>query len=281
MPWQVDVYRRPLAADNGETLWELVVCDPTTAAVWSATAPQSQVSADWVQAHLQAIAAQPGVSPPEVLQVFRPEALGPVTVAAGRAGLIVEPTRRTPELKQVLRDRFAGYADAPNRTGEVFDPVAIQQAPPQPLPEVVWGEEWQFGAIAAETLEATFRDLPMPIREVPADLLPQQFGLASTAKIPGVAVTGGRQSMRLARWLEAMRPAAIRYVATEAGASGGLVLSTGLAERWVLATFEDAEVAAAAQVFAQRQQEVAGLHFLLVQPDDSGMTYSGFWVLQA
>ncbi|NEQ67039.1 MAG: DUF1092 family protein, partial [Symploca sp. SIO2D2] len=23
-----------------------------------------------------------------------------------------------------------------------------------------------------------------------------------------------------------------------------------------------------------------GLHFLLVQPDDSGMTYTGFWLLQ-
>ncbi|HEY9750428.1 MAG TPA: Tab2 family RNA-binding protein, partial [Allocoleopsis sp.] len=51
-------------------------------------------------------------------------------------------------------------------------------------------------------------------------------------------------------------------------------------DRWVLATFEDAEVRAAAQAYEQRKQAAQGLHFLLVQPDDSGMTYSGFWLLQ-
>nr|WP_317106120.1 Tab2 family RNA-binding protein [Chroococcidiopsis sp. SAG 2025] len=35
-----------------------------------------------------------------------------------------------------------------------------------------------------------------------------------------------------------------------------------------------------AQIYAQRQQQSQGLHFLLVQPDDSGMTYTGFWLLR-
>ncbi|MHC5721400.1 MAG: Tab2 family RNA-binding protein, partial [Nostoc sp.] len=40
-------------------------------------------------------------------------------------------------------------------------------------------------------------------------------------------------------------------------------------------------VTTAAQAFEQLKQQSRGLHFLLVQPDDSGMTYSGFWLLRA
>ncbi|MEO1376977.1 MAG: Tab2 family RNA-binding protein, partial [Cyanobacteria bacterium J06635_10] len=65
-----------------------------------------------------------------------------------------------------------------------------------------------------------------------------------------------------------------------AGAPDGLVLEAGLVDRWIVATFEDEEVAEAAKVYQQRKQQSQGLHFLLVQPDDSGMTYTGFWLLQ-
>jgi hypothetical protein len=64
------------------------------------------------------------------------------------------------------------------------------------------------------------------------------------------------------------------------GAPDGLILEAGLVDRWIVATFEDPEVTTAAQAFEQRKKHCRGLHFLLVQPDDSGMTYSGFWLLQ-
>jgi hypothetical protein len=90
-------------------------------------------------------------------------------------------------------------------------------------------------------------------------------------------IYGGRQSLRLARWLQEARPVMLNYVA---GTPSGLVLEAGLIERWIVATFEDQEVMAAAQAYEQRKQLSQGLHFLLVQPDDSGMTYSGFWLLR-
>jgi hypothetical protein len=83
--------------------------------------------------------------------------------------------------------------------------------------------------------------------------------------------------MQLARWLQDVQPVALNYIA---GAPDGLILEAGLVERWVVATFEDKEVATAAQMYEQRKQLSRGLHFLLVQPDDSGMTYSGFWLLR-
>ena len=66
-----------------------------------------------------------------------------------------------------------------------------------------------------------------------------------------------------------------------AGAPDGLVLEASLVDRWIVATFEDSEVTAAAKIYEQRKQQSNGLHFLLVQPDDSGMTYTGFWLLKA
>jgi hypothetical protein len=83
--------------------------------------------------------------------------------------------------------------------------------------------------------------------------------------------------MQLARWLQDAQPVALNYIA---GAPDGLILEAGLVDRWVVATFGDKEVATAAQMYEQRKQLSRGLHFLLVQPDDSGMTYSGFWLLR-
>lgn len=112
---------------------------------------------------------------------------------------------------------------------------------------------------------------------MPDYCLPINLGLASTVKIPGIVIYGGRQSMRLARWFQEVRPVELNYIA---GAPDGFVLEAGLIDRWVVVTFEDKEVGAASQNYQQRKQESKGLHFLLIQPDDSGMTYSGFWLLR-
>ncbi len=107
---------------------------------------------------------------------------------------------------------------------------------------------------------------------------PLNLGLASTLAVPGVVIYGGRRSLPLARWLKEARPVALSYIA---GAPDGLVLEASLVDRWIVATFEDSEVTAAAKIYEQRKQQSNGLHFLLVQPDDSGMTYTGFWLLKA
>jgi len=79
---------------------------------------------------------------------------------------------------------------------------------------------------------------PIPILKMPEFLLPN-LGLASTIPVPGVVIYGGRQSMRLARWLQESQPVALNYVA---GEPAGLILAAGLVDRWIVATFEDQEV---------------------------------------
>lgn len=272
--WQADFYRRPLKDKNGQQLWELLICDPTRSLEFIAMCLQSEVNANWLVAQLQKVGQSQDL--PDVIQVFRPQSLGLIETAAQMLGVKVEPTRRTTALKQWLLDRAQQYPQMETYTGESYQPLALDSSPPLPLPENLWGDRWRFATLPAGNI-GDIIDRPIPILAAPEFLLPLNLGLSSTLSIPGVVIDGGRQSMKLARWLEATRPYLLKYIP---GDPDGLILEAGLVDRWVVATFTDKEVSGAAQVYEQRKQQSQGLHFLLVQPDDSGMTYSGFWLLQ-
>lgn len=259
--WQADFYRSPLQDAAGQVLWELLICDPTRSFEYEATCPQSAANSSWVAEQLEL--ADSGKLP-DVIQVFRPQSLSLIEWAGRNLGINVEPTRRTFALKQWLQEKQY--------------PLALEKPPPAPLPENLWGEQWRFATLAASDVETRFSDRPIPHLHLPEFLKPMNLGLASTVPIPGVVIYGGRQSMPLARWLHQARPVALNYIS---GAPDGLVLEAGLVDRWIVATFEDPEVTAAAKMYEQRKQLSRGLHFLLVQPDDSGITYSGFWLLRA
>lgn len=272
--WQADFYRRPLQDEAGKPLWELLICDWARSFEFSAFCSQPQANSTWLAQQLQQqiqIHKQP-----DRLQVFRPQSLSLIEAAGKVLGIKIEATRRTPALKLLLQERAKTYSSMPNYTGESYSPIALESPPPLPLPENLWGDRWRFASLRAADIADAFTGRPLPILEMPESLLPLNLGLASTVPVPGVIIDGGRQSMRLARWLQDAKPVALNYIA---GAPDGLILEAGLADRFVVATFEDDEVKEAAKIYTQRQQLSKGLHFLLVQPDDSGMTYTGFWLL--
>jgi hypothetical protein len=258
--WQADFYRSPQRNAAGQTLWDLLICDATRSFEYKATCLQSEANSSWVADQLELAA---GGKLPNIIQVFRPQCLSLIEAAGRNLGINVEPTRRTFALKQWLQEQQY--------------PLAIDKPPPAPLPENLLGEQWRFASLSASEVETSFSDRPIPILHLPEFLKPINLGLASTVPVPGVIIYGGRQSMRLARWLHQARPVALNYIS---GEPDGLILEAGLVDRWIVATFEDSEVATAAQAYEQRKQLSLGLHFLLVQPDDSGMTYSGFWLLR-
>lgn len=261
--WQVDFYRLPQQS-NGESQWELVICDEIDRSVKTKSCRQAEASVHWLTASLQELAID---NLPSKIRVFRPEAVPLLQLAADQLGITLEKTRRTNFLKSVLIDR-----SGPKR-------VKIDSPPPQPLPENRWGEQWQFASLNAEEIEYRMPERPIPFREMPTELRPLQLNLGSTTLIPGLIIYGGRQSWQLAQWFSLTQPYAINYIPTVVGESGGLVLEGGLQDRWIIITFEDHEVAQAAQKYEQRKQDSKGLHFLLIQPDDSGMTDTGFWLL--
>ncbi|MGB5972864.1 MAG: Tab2/Atab2 family RNA-binding protein [Nodosilinea sp.] len=274
--WQADLHRPPLSTDSGEPLWELLLCSEDFSFSYGAAAPQSVVSKAWVTAQVSAAVDKAGAAPSQV-QVFRPQALSLVTTACEPLGIAVAATRHTPALHQWLQQRAKWYPSQPNAIPIPYNPLHIESPPPVPLSETLWGDRWGFTALAAYDFEQTLPHEPIPLRHLPPGLMPSRLGLASTAPVPGVVIDAGRQAMALAQWLQTSAPAWLSYVR---GEPDGLILAAGLCDRWVLTTFNDADVASAGQQFEQRKQQSQGLHFLLVRPDDSGMTTTGLWLLQ-
>ncbi|MGH2415227.1 MAG: Tab2/Atab2 family RNA-binding protein [Microcystaceae cyanobacterium] len=260
--WQADFYKHSYPDEQKQIFWELLICDSNGSILHEAKCLQSKANSDWLVAQLQEAAKE---KLPDLIQVFRPQSVGLLTTASEDLGIKVEATRRTTALKAELEKR--GIT------------VQLDKPPPQALPENLWGEEWRFAALPAGEIIDSFRSRPIPILDIPEFLCPMNFGISSTTPVPGVVIYGGRRAMYLARWLQNEKPIALKYIPTEISQSGGVILETGLVDRWIVTTFEDLEVAKAAQIYEQRKQASKGLHFLLVQPDDSGMTYSGFWLL--
>lgn len=274
--WQLDVHRPPLQTSDGDPLWEFLVCSADLHFCYEAQAPQGSVTSAWVVEQIQGAMAQAGYTPDQV-QVFRPQALSLATLAAESLGLALVPTRSTPALHQWLHQRASIYPTLATYTGRPYDPLHLDAPPPLPLSEPLWGERWGFVTLAAGDFERTFPHEPIPILQIAPDWMPSRLGLASTTPLPGLVIDGGRQAMALARWVQSVSPAGLRYLA---GAPDGIILEAGLCDRWVINTFTDTTMAQAGRQFEQRKANSQGLHFLLVRPDDSGMTYTGLWLLR-
>lgn len=272
--WQVDFYYLP--SQLGEKQWELTICDcanypqdKLNYQVYNLQCNSNQANAQWLSEQIQQIAKD---NLPSKIQVFRPQALGLITTAAEKLKLKVEATRDTPILKQVLREKYQAYPD--------YNPTKLEKPVPQALPENLWGDEWQIANIKANQIVDLFRDRPMPICRLPEPLLPINLGIASDLPIPGIVVYGGKKSLQIAQWIQQENPTFINYIPTEIGKSGGFILETGLVDRWVFNTFESESAAKIARNYELKKQAVQGLHFMLIQPDDSGMTYTAFWLLK-
>ena len=267
--WQADFYYHPTATEVKQ--WELVICSDSATEVqpiYIAQCSAVDANADWLEQQIQ-LAAKDN---PERIEVFRPQCLGLIATAAERLGIPVEATRNTLVLKQALLDRYQHNLN--------YNPIALEKPVPQALPENLWGDEWQIANIAAGQIIDLFSDRPIPICRMPQKLYPLNLNLTSDIFIPGIVVYGGRKSMQLARWIEQQIPAFIDYIPTEISKSGGFILETGLVDRWVFNTFESPEAASIAEKYEQRKQQSKGLHFLLIQPDDSGITTTAFWLLR-
>lgn len=150
--------------------------------------------------------------------------------------------------------------------------------PPVPLPENLWGDDWQFASVKAGDLPDLYTDRLIRVLQTEGIPTPIALGLASDLAIPGVVINAGRKSLPLAQWLQQVTPVSLHAIA---GELDGLILYAGQTERWILTTSDRADVRDAGITFEQRKSRAKGLHFLLVQPDNSGMTYTGFWLLQA
>ncbi len=272
--WEIDFDRRPVVDEQGKPRWEWVFCATDGTEPLSLWCAQPEATAAWVQATLEKLLRDRPA--PHAIHVFRPQTLNRLESVCQTLNIPLL-ARHTPRLKAQLQHLATTYATQPGYTGQPYDPLALEQPPPLPLDDSLLGQQWQFATVPAGELTDLFVGRMIPVVEVPPEFLPLPLGIASTQPIPGIVIEGGRRSLRIAQWLQSVYPAALRYVP---GAPDGVILEAGLVDRWIMATFKDTDVAIAAHQFEQRKHASQGLHFLLIQPDDSGMTFSGFWLLK-
>lgn len=274
--WQADFYYLP-SKSGEEKLWELTICDylntgegKITDKVYAVQCYSHQANAEWLVKQIQHIAKN---KLPDKIQVFRPQAFGLIDTAAKQLNITVEATRNTTTLKNILIQKYKDKY--PN-----YNPVKLDKPVPQALPENLWGDKWQIANIKAGQIVDLFCDRPIPICQLPEYFYPINLGVASDISVPGIVVYGGKKSMQISQWIQEESPAFINYIPTEIGKSGGFILETGLVDRWIFNTFESEQAAEIARNYEQRKQEAKGLHFILIQPDDSGMTSTAFWLLK-
>lgn len=270
--WQSDLLRFS-ASTKEKDRWLLLICDRDGRMIHEAQCPQNEVNGQWLTTQLQQ-ATQTQI--PDKIQVFRPQIVGLFTIATESLNIPLETTRRTPAIKEKLRQ----YTETNLSVISSRNYLSLDRPPPQNLPENIWGENWSIVSISAGEIVNFVTDRPIPFRDLPESLLTTNAKLDPTTKVPGIVVYGGKKSSIIARWLAKEQPVALNYIPTEIGKSGGLVLESGLVDRWIFATFESVAVAQAAKAYEQNKKFSQGLHFLLLQPDDSGMTYTGFWLLK-
>jgi len=273
--WQVDFDRRPVLEPSGTPLWELCIVDRDHDFATNTWCIESDANTEWITARFRDLGTLP-----DAIEVFRPDCLAWIQAAGRSLGVKVIATRRTFQLKQFLKVRVSEYARIPGFAAELaqtYDPLAVARPAPVPLDASLQGERWRFASVTPHDLEVLLQR-SIRFKSTPDFLQPIALNLPATAQIPGVVVDAERRSLPLARWLDRQNPVALDYVP---GTPDGLILEAGLADRWVFATFEDLEVRSAGEAYRDRLRQSRGLHFLIIRPDESEMTYTGIWLLQA
>ncbi|MBR8829818.1 MAG: hypothetical protein N5P05_001227 [Chroococcopsis gigantea SAG 12.99] len=260
--WQADLYKQTGDYSDSKT-WYLLVCDQQGNLIHENQCLQSEVNSQWVLGQLQNALEK---YTPDKIQIFRPQVLNFFQSAGSALGVPVEATRHTPAIKKLLLEKGSS--------------LSLDKAPPQPMPENLWGESWRVAYFQAGEIIDFWEDRPLPILSLPPAFRPLSLGVSSSQPIPGLLIYGGRKSRSLAQWLESVRPVCLDYISDRVGVSGGVVLEAGLNDRWVVLTFEDPEIAEAMENYESRKRACQGLHFLLIQPDDSNVTYTAFWLLK-
>lgn len=275
--WQMDFNAVPLRDEQNRRVWELLVCDPTGRFRQAQYCSNQEVNSTWVARQLRSyLEAAP--QPPSAIRVFRARMSSILQRACDAVGIPMLPSRRVYTLKAWMRERAEQVY--PQETQFTYSPEPpVDPDPPDPirLPDKLQGERWAFVTLRAEDL-----------RE--ADAWPIEFGelfpvawdtltpdtlapVVRSTLIPGLVITSQR-ALPMAAWMSGMEPA---YLSV---ADRRLLLEAGLNDCYLLAQLRDETLRTEAEVFAQRQQQAQGLHFLAIQTDLRAQSFAGFWLMQ-
>ncbi len=279
--WELDFYSRPLLDENNKKIWEVLVCEsplsvdrePDTLFRYAEFCSSAEVNSVRLKGVLAAAIAQ-APAPPDKIRFFRQAMNNMITKACKELGIESQLSQRTFALNQWLQQRQQDvYPAMPGFQPGTNPAVSFPQTPPQPLPDALRGEKWQFVSLPVSAF-AEMAEWAIDFGEAfPLSLV----GLAPEAQIPGLLIFSNRATP-LAAWMSGLELANVRF---DQAYPTRLLLETGLSDRWMLASLGNPALQTEAQQFEAAKQQAHGVHFLAIQPNPSVETFAGFWLLQA
>lgn len=269
MKIQLDLFRLSLQSP----LWELLLVSSEKEIIYHTEVLTKDLNKDWIKTQLENVLQIHNLTEilcfrPSILTLFN-SAVAEISSTSNSLPLKLIATRHCPELKAILQEKYPQS-----------DLLKLEKSVPQPLPEWLWGKEWQLANIPAGDILEMFVDRSIPFLNIPSEFDPFKLNLSSATAIPGLILEGGRNSLKLARFIAENTPFSLNYIPNEPQKSGGFILETGLIDRWVFLTVENPDIAQSSEQYENRKKDSQGLHFLLIKPDTTSRTYSGFWLLK-
>jgi hypothetical protein len=278
--WELDFYSRPILDETNKKLWEVLICEsptqidspPDPLFQYAEYCPNSQVNSLWLAQALEAAMAKAGQAPDRI-RFFRQAMNNMITKACADVGIPAQPSRRTFELTRWLNQRMATvYPQHPGYQAAANSAVVFPTTPPQPLPDALRGQKWQFVTLPVQTFQE-MKEWPIDFGEAfPLQLL----GLAPDTPIPGLIIYSPR-ALAIAAWMSGLELATLQY---DQETKPCLVLETGVIDRWIMTPLSTPELQAEAAEFETTKQAAQGVHFLAVQSSPAVQTFAGFWLLR-
>lgn len=279
--WELDFYSRPILDENKKKMWEVLVCDspltidrqPETLFRYAEFCSSAEVNSVRLKEVIKAAIAQ-APSPPDKIRFFRQAMNNMITKACTELGIEAQLSQRTFVLNQWLQQRLQEvYPNLPGFQPGTNPSVSFAKTPPQPLPDALLGEQWQFVTLSASAL-GEMNEWAIGFGEAfPLGLA----GLLPDAQVPGLLIFSARATP-LAAWMSGLEVAGVKL---DSDYPTRLLLETGLNDRWNLASLANAQAQKEAQTFEAAKQQANGVHFLAVQADPNTEAFAGFWLLQA
>jgi hypothetical protein len=278
--WELDFYSRPILDENNKKVWEVLVCEsplnvdrqPESLFRYAEFCSSAEVNSVRLKGVIEAAIAQ-APSPPDKIRFFRQAMNNMIAKACKELGIPAQLSQRTCVLNQWLRQRHQDvYPALPGFQPGKNPSVSFAKTPPQPLPDALLGEKWQFVTLSANDV-AEMNEWTIDFGEAfPLGLA----GLAPDTQIPGLLIFSARANP-LAAWMSGLEVANVKF---DSDYPTRLLLETGLNDRWTLATLANQQVKTEAQNFEAAKQQANGVHFLAVQVDPATEAFAGFWLLQ-
>lgn len=278
--WELDFYSRPILDERDKKRWEVLITEglqtvdavPDRLFQYSKYLANTEVNSIQLKAAIEEAIAQAGV-PPSRIRFFRFSMQTMITRACEELGIAAQPSRRTLALKRWMDFRQTSvYPNEPGYTDKPSPKIGAPPPAPRPLPDALVGQQWALVNLAAQDL-AEMPEWPIDFGEAfPLSLA----AIDGSTSIPGLVIFSSR-ALPMAGWMSGLEVSELRV---EASKPQRLILETGIAESWVIASLNTAQLQQEATAFETAKAQANQVHFLAVQAEPNTESFAGFWLLQ-